>query len=157
METKTIRELTPAAQAAKLIRGILKENFPTTKFKVTSSNYSMGDSVDVKWFNGVTSEAVKKVINHFQYGHFDGMIDCYENSNTIEGLPQTKYLMCDRAISDNVVREFSNKMKTTHNELKDISNEDLGTSFEFWGEYQNWHQLAWRELREKELVEAGLN
>ena len=88
------------AQAAKMIRTILKEKFPTVKFSVTSQGFAGGDSVDVRYQNGPPTEQVKKEISHFQYGHFNGMEDIYEYSNKKTDLPQTKYLMVQREISE---------------------------------------------------------
>ncbi len=91
-----VKELTQSAQAAKEIRKILKKAYPTIKFSVRSRNFSMGDAVDVSWNLGPMTEKVEALISHFQYGHFDGMTDYYENSNDIEGLPQAKYVHAQR-------------------------------------------------------------
>lgn len=63
------------AETAKLVRGALKENFPSQKFSVRSSTYSMGASIDVSWTNGVGSDDVNKIIKQFEGAGFDGMID----------------------------------------------------------------------------------
>lgn len=52
-----------AADRAKHIRTELKAMFPTTKFSVRSSNYSMGSEVYVHWDNGPTEKSVQNVIN----------------------------------------------------------------------------------------------
>lgn len=92
------------AAAAKMIRAELKKAFPGTKFSVTSKSFSMGDSVRIDWIDGPTFEAVRKISDKYQYGHFDGMVDMYEYSNDIQGLPQTKYVMPQRSLS-NAARE----------------------------------------------------
>ena len=63
------------AETAKLVRGALKENFPSQKFSVRSSTYSMGASIDVSWTNGVAHDEVNKIIKQFAGAGFDGMID----------------------------------------------------------------------------------
>ena len=148
-QIKQIRELTPAAQAAKLIRGILKAKFSTIKFRVTSSNFSMGDSIDVSWTDGFTSEEVMNEISQFKYGHFDGMTDCYEYSNSRKDIPQTKFLSCDRTLSEEAIRKFAKEYMKKYNMT--APTEDLTVSFEVHDGFWNWHQLAWRELSEVNL------
>ena len=144
-----IKQLTSAALCAKEIRKILKENFPTTKFRVRSSNFSMGDSVDVSWTDGPTNKKVNELIGHFQYGHFDGMTDMYEYSNSREDIPQTKFLSCDRNLSEEIVRKCAEKYKKEW-ELNEPT-EDLGHNFEHNGQWYNWHQIAWKELMDVDL------
>lgn len=87
---------TPAAEAAKMIRRELKEAFPGIKFTVRSKTYSGGDSVNVSWFNGPTQTDVEDVIKKYQQGHFDGMYDMYEMSNSRKDIPQVKFVFADR-------------------------------------------------------------
>lgn len=150
MEQQITKQLTSAALCAKEIRKILKENFPTTKFSVRSSNFSMGDSVHVSWTDGPTNKKVNELIRHFQYGHFDGMIDLYEYSNCRDDIPQTKYLSCDRNLSEETVRKCAEK----YNKQWGLNEptEDLGYSFEHNNKYQNWYQIAWKELMEIDLT-----
>ena len=93
------RELTMAAKTAKAIREELKIKFPGTTFKVHSDNFSMGNSVDVYWTDGPTTKAVDEVIRKYQYGHFNGMIDMYEDTNVREDIPQAKFVFGKREIS----------------------------------------------------------
>jgi hypothetical protein len=60
---------------AKLIRPILKRNFPATKFSVKSDKYSMGASIDIFWRDGPTTLMVETAIGQFASSTFDGMID----------------------------------------------------------------------------------
>lgn len=90
---------TSVAQCAQAIRVDLKENFKGVKFSVQSHDYSGGDSVRVRWFDGPTEEEVEKHLSKYEYGHFNGMEDIYEYTNVINGLPQTKYLFCNREMS----------------------------------------------------------
>lgn len=95
----TTRTKTEAALCAAAIRKDLKQAYPLTKFRVISKNYSMGDHVDVKWTDGPRQDEVQKLLGKYQYGHFDGMNDIYENTNCRDDIPQTKYLFCDREAS----------------------------------------------------------
>lgn len=110
--TKT-KTLSTAAKAAKAIREELKTTFPGQKFSVLSSNYSMGNSVDISWTDGVTVKQVEEITRKYQQGHFNGMEDIYEYSNTNENIPQAKYVMCQREMSADV-RET---LKGIHNSL----------------------------------------
>jgi len=94
------KQLSRVAQCAQAIRVELKTKFPDITFRITSKNYSGGDSVDVEWTLGATTKEVAAITNKYQYGSFNGMIDMYELTNRIEGLPQTKHLFCHRLIDE---------------------------------------------------------
>lgn len=96
MNTTTV---SPWAAAAKAIRKELKTAFPGVSFSVKSEAYSMGTSVNVYWTDGPTSKEVNSIIGKYQYGHFDGMIDCYEYSNRREDLPQVKFVFANRSMA----------------------------------------------------------
>lgn len=97
---------TEAAKTAKSIREELKKVFPTVKFKVTSETYSMGDSVRISYEDGPLLELVTEITKKYQYGHFDGMTDMYENSNSRNDIPQTKYVFANRKMSESVKQEL---------------------------------------------------
>ena len=90
------------ARAAKEIRKILKDLGIAAS--VTSKGYSMGDHVNIDLTNQPPAivEQITKLTNKFQYGHFDGMIDLYEYSNTRDDIPQTKYLMVNNTFDDDI-------------------------------------------------------
>ena len=86
------RQLSEAARAAAMIRKTLTAQ--GLAVKVRSSNFSMGDSVDVTITDQrpEVAELVRQYCARFQYGHFDGMTDCYEFSNRNWDLPQSKFV-----------------------------------------------------------------
>jgi hypothetical protein len=88
------------AAAAATIRKELKAAFPSVKFSVTSDSFSGGDSVDVRWTDGPTTGQVEKFSSKYQYGHFNGMDDIYEYTNSREDIPQAKYVQEHRSMSD---------------------------------------------------------
>jgi len=94
------KQLSNQAQAAQAIREELKQSFPGIKFKVTSEGYSMGDHVNISWEDGPTTEQVKEHTGKYQFGHFNGMDDIYENSNSREDIPQSKYVFESRSMSE---------------------------------------------------------
>lgn len=109
---KPPREKSTQAQAASMIRGELKALFPKTKFRIRSSSFSMGDSVDVDWIDGPTTKQVDNVIGKYQYGHFNGMEDIYEYSNSRNDIPQSKYVMSQRQISPEVMQQAFETLKS---------------------------------------------
>lgn len=94
------RQLTGSAQAAAAIREELKTNFKGVKFSVTSDNFANGNSVDISWTDGPTEDEVKEISSKYQYGHFNGMEDIYEYSNSREDIPQAKYVSENREQSE---------------------------------------------------------
>jgi hypothetical protein len=88
-----------------MIRSDLKAKFPSMKFRVTSSSFAGGDSVDIRWTDGPTRKEVESVVKKYQYGDFDGMTDCYNYNNADESIPQSKYVQCQRDISETAREE----------------------------------------------------
>lgn len=90
------------AAAAAAIREELKKVFPGIKFSVRSDSFSMGNSIDIEWTDGPTTDEVEKFSGKYQYGHFNGMEDIYEYSNRREDIPQAKYVSEHRKMSEQV-------------------------------------------------------
>lgn len=87
--------------ATKNIRIELDRAFPGHKFSITSDTFSGGDSIDVRWTDGVTAKEVDEIIRKYQEGHFDGMSDMYEYgdrvfNNTFGG---AKYVHSNREVT----------------------------------------------------------
>ena len=118
---KETKRLTGAAACADAVRKELKELFPAVKFSVRSETYSGGDSVNVSWFDEMTTKTIEEVIKKYQYGHFDGMYDIYENSNCIDGLPQCKYIFARREISEQRKSELMNVLAPLYEDLREFS------------------------------------
>lgn len=92
------------AAAAKAIRTELKKN--GIQARVTCKSYSGGDSVSVS-INNQAPWVVAKIenfCNQYQMGHFNGMEDLYEYSNTSD-LPQVKFVFVNNNYSDDVKKE----------------------------------------------------
>lgn len=99
------KQLSTAAQAAKMIRVELKKVFPTVKFSVTSQYYAGGNSIDVRWDNGPTTKQVEEISGQYQYGQFNGLNDSYEHTNRRTDIPQVQYVMEQRRVTENIVNE----------------------------------------------------
>jgi hypothetical protein len=75
-----------ASEASYFIKKIFKESFPSQKVSVSSSKFSMGDSVDIYpddprgWVSDKAKEFAKALEQNFKEGRFDGMTDSYEYS-----------------------------------------------------------------------------
>lgn len=134
-------QLTTAALTAKAIREELKTKFPTIKFSVKSSNFSMGNSVDIDWTDGPSREQVEETTKKYQYGHFDGMTDCYEYSNKVDNIPQAKFVMAQRTLSDELVKNCAEVIAKEEGIEFDG---DLGKSFTWHDQYYNWSQIVYQ-------------
>lgn len=99
-ELKANPKKSSAANCAAAIRTELKTAFPGIKFSVTCENFSMGDSVDIRWEDGPTTKEVEEFTSKYQYGHFDSMTDMYESSNSRDDIPQSKYVHTNRQLSE---------------------------------------------------------
>jgi len=87
---------TQSALCARDVKQLLKKEYPTIQFSIRSDNFANGNSVDISWNLGPTTDDIEKLVSKFQYGHFDGMIDMYEHSNMRDDIPQAKFVMCQR-------------------------------------------------------------
>jgi nitrogen regulatory protein PII-like uncharacterized protein len=110
----------PTHSTAANIREELKKEFPGMKFSVTSDTYSMGNSVRISWTDGPTSDQVEAITDKYQQGHFNGMEDIYEYSNSREDIPQAKYVQQTRSKSDEVQKAiFEEVQKAWGDQLSD--------------------------------------
>lgn len=98
--------------AARNIRKELKTAFPGFKFSVKTRRYSMGDSIDITWTDGPSREEVERITGKYQEGEFNGMIDLYEDHNAPfnQLYGGTKYVFCNRGISDKVLQVVINSI-----------------------------------------------
>ena len=136
-----MRRLTEAAQVAQLIRKELKQAFPQIKFSVTSSTYSMGDSVRINYLNGVPTKEVEKITDKYQDGHFDGMIDLYEYAPNPENLPRAKYVFVNREISPEIKQEVKEHIANMYG-LENINDEkEWHEKFGMWSDMKVWSYL----------------
>lgn len=91
---------TESALCAKAIKTELTKLYPAVKFSVSSDNYSMGNAVRINYTDGPTTDEIEKITDKYQYGHFDGMTDYYDNSNVRNDIPQAKYITVSRDMSE---------------------------------------------------------
>lgn len=82
-------------RCAKAIRAELRKTFRGTKFSITSRTFSMGNSVEISWTQGVATEEVLKLVEKYKEGRFNGMTDSYERSPD-NGQPRAMFITCHR-------------------------------------------------------------
>ena len=94
------KKISEHAHAAKLIRQELKKNGIPAQVK--SEIYTGGSSVRIELESPLLStyKKVEEFCNQFQEGHFNGMEDIYEYSNSNPDLPQVKFVFVNINHSD---------------------------------------------------------
>lgn len=139
-----MKRTTTAATAAAAIRTELKNAFPGIKFSVRSEIYSGCNSVNVSYIDGIDEKRVENLLAKYQYGHFNGMEDIYENTNRRDDLPQVKYLFVRREMSDAVRDAIMAEMSITLEQYKKVWCPESG----------NWYAtLVWRKFVAMEFGE----
>jgi hypothetical protein len=97
-------EYLTCAETAALLRADLKRAFPGIKFRVRSSTYSGGSSIDVRWVDGPRRVVVEQVAKRYAGGSFDGMTDSMSyHPIEIDGQPRrtlTDFVFCERSVTD---------------------------------------------------------
>lgn len=133
------------AAAAKQIRAYVKSL--GLKGKVTASAASMTDSVRVVLANASPADTAKvtEFANKFQYGHFDGMNDIYEDSNWVEDLPQVKYVFV-RSEYDESMKQKALDAITKHFNLEPLTFGQHHRRFDAYGSIEDIDVVIHRTL-----------
>ena len=134
------KQMSENARAAKMVRQELKAR--GIKGRVTSRQYSMGSSMDVVILEDVNPEiyeSVKEYARQFQFGHFDGMQDLYEYSNSRDDIPQVKHVFTRIEYSDELKQRVWNYIRNVYANMEDAP-EQLEESYNFYS--KNWGASA---------------
>ena len=109
--------LSSRINATKNIRIELDKVFPGLIFSIKSESYSGGDSINVNWTDGASSEEVEKIVKKYEQGHFDGMNDIYEFTDRAftKLFGGVKYLFCNRAVSPKRFQQVAEKLGYSEN------------------------------------------
>ena len=158
----------PVVEVAKIIRGILKETFPETKFSVRLSRYSGGASVAVGWEDGPSDRRVDEKIGFLQGLDSDPMTDSSVPRGAFKWQGKlyssgANYVQCHRHYSKGLTEKMLARVKAryglfasgvTVNEHGVIASNPVADSeaFLFGGMYLS--QLVWRELQSIEETVA---
>lgn len=105
--------------AAANIRAELKSHFPGVKFSVRVD----GNSIDVRWTDGVTTEKVRAITDKYKGGSFNGMEDIYEGKSTpwTSAFGSSDYLGTHRELSDPAIElAIDHAYLAMPNNLKDF-------------------------------------
>ena len=116
---------TEAAKTSSVIKKELKNSFHSTKFSVKSDTFAGGDSVNISWTDGPTTDEVENIVKKYQYGNFDGMTDMYNYTNTREDIPQVKYVMTNRRMSEDICKKIIEDLKNYYEACKNITADNL--------------------------------
>jgi len=138
--------MTTHALCAKAIRVELKKNFPATKFQVRSDSFAGGNSVRIDYIDGVASSKVEELLSKYQYGHFNGMIDLYECSNSRKDIPQVKYVQVSRRFSDEVRAKIKRQLVQDFGIKNEIDEQEWKRATGYWSEI-----AIYREVRNKDF------
>lgn len=138
---------TNAALAAALIRKEIKAAFPSLQFRCKSQNYSGGNSVNVYMVDQPKAvvEKIKALTDKYEYGHFDGMTDCYEFSNSRDDIPQVKFLFVNNELSSEKRQEIYAGIRQKWSGGDSLpENYEAGRDINFQGHYIS--EMVWREF-----------
>jgi len=142
MNTKAISSHAAVAKACKAF--CKSKGIPC---KATSSSFSMGDSVRVKVENQPPHimTMLNDELKQYQYGHFNGMEDIYEYSNSRDDVPQTKYLSIDNSYSEEMHQKAWSFLRATFSEAEKYPEnyKEVPSNAEVWGRWasQSIYQL----------------
>jgi len=104
---------TPHAKCAAAIRAELKKAYPDLIFRCTSECFAGGDAVRVVYVDQPWErhKEIQDLLAKYEYGHFDGMTDCYYMSNRREDIPQVRFLNVDNDMSDAKRQEIYDRVR----------------------------------------------
>lgn len=129
------------ATCASAIKAELKAAFPSIKFSVKSEIFAGGDAVRISYEDGVSTSKIEAIVKKYQYGHFNGMEDIYENSNVNKFLPQVKFVPVSRKMSTDTKLQIMGEIGISVENYTDYNNEK--------GEYNS--ALVYREFVKREF------
>jgi hypothetical protein len=135
------------AQAASMIRKHLKSLGIVAR--VRSRSASMMNAVDVYLTDAdpATVQKVEEYVDQFQYGHFDGMTDCYEYSNKRDDLPQVKYTHVSVTYTDAVQQKAWDHLRGYLGGMESApANVNDGRNFRNVQAQEYGSQLLWQTL-----------
>jgi hypothetical protein len=146
---------TTAAIAAAEIRKRLKA--ANIKATVKCENFAGGNAVNINLFDEppwIVKQA-SDIAEPFEYGHFDGMTDCYQYSNKRPDLPaQVKYVHVNVSTSDELcqriytfIRGYYAEAATFPEDCKDAAQirlHDTWMSNVVWREFGRADSAYWK-------------
>ena len=132
-------------ETAKIVRGLLKKEFPRTKFSIRSKSYSGGSSIDVDWDDGISTKKVEALVGKYHGAEFDGMIDL----KTYNDRPYANdFIFCHRTYSKETLDKKAVQIARDYGiqngrDFTTLRNERIGNQW--------LSDLVYIELREEDL------
>jgi hypothetical protein len=119
-------EYLSCADTARLLRQALRRTFSGIKFSVRSETYAGGASIDVRWTDGPTAQAVKALADEFAGADFDATQDLktYRAPELVpdpeHGVREVHYgadfVFCDRTASEELASKIVDRVRPIHDE-----------------------------------------
>lgn len=103
------KQLSRHAEAAKLIRNHLKAQGIAGRVRSEPSCIN----VYVTDLEPSIAKPLNDYVRGFQYGHFDGMTDCYDYSNRRDDIPQVKFAFFNNEMSDKMRETIYQHIRAT--------------------------------------------
>lgn len=125
------------ARASWNLKTQLQMKYPGVEFKVTSSSYAGGSSLDVRWTDGPTETQVREISNRYQACHFDGMNDM---ETYVETDREFRRWMGDVSYVHESRRHSDEAIKAVHQAVQ----EAYGTSDLAYGHYNLPQTILYR-------------
>ena len=141
--------LSDQAEVAKLIRKELKEKYPGIKFMVRSRSFTGDNDVNIDYINGVPTDEIRKIVNKYEAGSFDGMTDMYNYDYDKTG-PTAKYIFANRNITEDIREKAKNKI------AKDFGIVDINDENEWQKKFDAWSSvMVHRYLFNRTILNDG--
>lgn len=143
--------------AAKNLRKLLKAQFPDVKFSVTTSKFSGGNSMSVRWTDGPATKVIDSIAGRFKTGSFDGMEDLYryEVNAWNDTFGDAKYINVSRSYSDEKIAAAIAKIAAEYAAENVPTVEDFNNGrtwntspLEGFGRRYCWQELIYAEMND---------
>lgn len=138
------------AHVAQLIKKELQHRYPLTEWRVKSSSFSGGDSVDVSYTDGPTSHDVQQILNKYENSSFDAMTDCSNYMKPAYGGEGVRFAMEARHYSKEATDASRARLVKLYH-LEGLSDQDPIPDNWRVGGYYCLDQLIGHELQDKDL------
>ena len=140
MKTKSTQ-----AQVASTIKKHLKAN--GVKATAKSESFAGGNSVDIYITDQLPAvvKSIKEYAAQFMSGHFNGMEDIYENSNSRDDIPQAKYVTVNSCYSDELRQAAWDYVRATFAGFEDAT-DDANQAWNHYNQHVSGAELLNRTL-----------
>lgn len=137
--------MTEAAITAKEIKKVLRHKFPGVKFRVTSENFSNGNSVRVQWTDGPDKSLVNKIVSGYKTLSYNIEADYWEYTaiSMDKNCPGVNYIDTSRNYSPAFIEKIEILFEKYHHEKWDSTSE-LGRYYHSLPNWLSKHPEMWK-------------